>query len=128
MSTIDELMKQARKIKMTQAQEREQRLDFAYGNLAASSNHKPNRSAFCRLAIELGMPKDEFERWATQRAWRSDPPSPERMRLLHDNVVRAAVRFMAKLQAKRCLAVTGNHTEAECLPCAVASLLEAEES
>jgi hypothetical protein len=127
-STLDELLEQARTIKMTQAQEREQRLDFAYGNLAASSNHKPRRSAFRNLALTMGMSEENFNVWAVQRSWRSDPPSPEKVRLLRDNVVSAAVRFMAKLQAKRCLAVMGNHTEAECLPCAVASLLEVEES
>jgi hypothetical protein len=113
---------------MTQAQEREQRLDFAYGNLAASSNHKPRRGAFRSLALTMGMSEEAFDAWASQRSWSSDPLSPEKMQFLRDNVVSAAVRFMARLQAKRCLVVTGNHTEAECLPCAVASLLEAEES
>lgn len=74
MSTLDELLTQARTIKMTQAQEREQRLDFAYGNLAASSNHKPQREVFCLLAVEMGMLEVEFDAWAGRREWWSATP------------------------------------------------------
>lgn len=47
----------------------EQRLDFAYGNLAASSNHRPTRAAFAYLAMMLGWTTERFDGWAAQREW-----------------------------------------------------------
>lgn len=46
-----------------------QALDFAYGNLAASTNHKPSRSAFAKLAAKRGWSLEEFETWATAYKW-----------------------------------------------------------
>lgn len=46
-----------------------QALDFAYGNLAASTNHKPEYDAFKKIALERGLTLDVFERWAKQRKW-----------------------------------------------------------
>lgn len=52
------------------AEQREfQRFDFAYGNLACSTNHKPSREAFRNLALERGWSKDQFEKWAEEREW-----------------------------------------------------------
>ena len=38
----------------TPEQLEEQRFDFAYGNLAASTNHKPSRAAFESMAKDRG--------------------------------------------------------------------------
>jgi hypothetical protein len=69
MSTLEELLEQAKSIKMTDSQKLDQRLDFAYGNLAASTNHKPRRAAFKQLADQLGMAATAFEDWAAKREW-----------------------------------------------------------
>lgn len=67
--TLNAMVENARKIKMTPDQQLYQSLDFAYGNLACSSNHKPNREAFKTLAMERGMSASEFESWADKREW-----------------------------------------------------------
>lgn len=36
---------------------------------AASTNHKPVRSAFAKLAMQIGMTPEEFEAWAADKAW-----------------------------------------------------------
>jgi len=46
-----------------------QRFDFAYGNLAASTNHKPSRAAFWKLASERGWTKARFEKFAKDKEW-----------------------------------------------------------
>lgn len=69
MSILEELMEQAKKVEMTGEQKLEQRLDFAYGNLAASTNHKPQREVFHALATKLGMTQIAFEAWASRREW-----------------------------------------------------------
>ena len=47
-----------------------QLLSFAYGNLAMTTNHKPTRAAFRRVALEtVGVSEQEFEEWADQREW-----------------------------------------------------------
>jgi hypothetical protein len=45
-------------------------LDFAYGNLAASTNHKPSRESFRKLALEKGFSEDWFESWAAGKEWK----------------------------------------------------------
>lgn len=69
MSTLDELLAQAKNLKMTDEQKIEQRLDFAYGNLAASTNHKPMRNTFRQLALKLGMTLADFDEWAAGLEW-----------------------------------------------------------
>lgn len=55
---------------MTEREREEQRLDFAYGSLACSTNHKPSRKAFRVVALEeRGWTEEEFERWASEREW-----------------------------------------------------------
>lgn len=57
----------------------EQRLDFAYGNLAASTNHKPCRDAFRKLAAEqFGWSTETFDRWADARKGWRNPADPVR--------------------------------------------------
>lgn len=48
---------------------RDQALDFAYGNLATSTNHRPSRDAFARLAAARGMSATEFAAWAADKDW-----------------------------------------------------------
>ena len=60
-----------------------QALDFAYGNLACSTRHKPDRETFRRLWAERKLPAKEFDAWAASRTWWDrvsvdDPPLPER--------------------------------------------------
>lgn len=69
MSVLDELLDQAKSIRMTDAEQRAQRLDFAYGNLAASTRHKPRRGAFYHVARSIGMSALEFMGWAEGREW-----------------------------------------------------------
>ncbi len=46
-----------------------QAIDFAYGNLACSTRHKPVREAFRRMALERGIPEERFEVWAVGKDW-----------------------------------------------------------
>ena len=46
-----------------------QRFDFAYGNLAASTNHRPSRAAFFQLALERGWTTERFEAFAKDKEW-----------------------------------------------------------
>lgn len=69
MSILDELLARVRGYKMSPAEAREQSLDFAYGQLAASTNHKPSRIAFKVVALERGMTEAEFDVWAAKREW-----------------------------------------------------------
>ena len=54
---------------MTPRQREEQALDFAYGNLAASTDHKPTRDGFRVVALKRGWSPEEFEAWANAREW-----------------------------------------------------------
>jgi hypothetical protein len=69
---LEELMALARRLPpMSPRAREEQALDFAYGNLAASTHHKPTREAFADLARARGWTDERFERWALGRAWRT---------------------------------------------------------
>lgn len=46
-----------------------QAIDFAYGNLVASTNHKPDREAFRALWMARHLPEAEFDAWASARTW-----------------------------------------------------------
>lgn len=54
---------------MTEQQKRECRFDWVYGNLACSTNHKPTRSAFLKLALDDGWSETEFNLWAKSHRW-----------------------------------------------------------
>ncbi len=48
----------------------EERLAWVYGNLAASTNHKPDRNVFEKLAIDkFGWTSEKFESWAKDYEW-----------------------------------------------------------
>lgn len=46
-----------------------QALSYAYGNLAASTRHKPARAPFKKVALERGLSTAAFDLWADQRRW-----------------------------------------------------------
>jgi hypothetical protein len=52
----------------------EQSIDFAYGNLAASTNHRLMREAFRQLALEKGWTEERFNQWADGKEWRDAQP------------------------------------------------------
>lgn len=54
---------------MTAAERRAQRLDWIYGQLACSTNHKPTRASFEELALERGWTAIEFVAWAAKKVW-----------------------------------------------------------
>lgn len=58
---------------MTPTEQVEQALDFAYGNLAASTRSKPVREAFWVLAHEKGWSGLQFDMWAACRKWWPSP-------------------------------------------------------
>jgi len=68
---LNELLELVRSLPEPTERERQaQTLCFVYGNLACSTNHKPSRGAFERLAAErYGWTKEEFDVWADQRRW-----------------------------------------------------------
>lgn len=49
-----------------------QRLSFAYGNLACSTNHRPVRAAFEEVALGMGVSPEDFAAWAADREWWDD--------------------------------------------------------
>lgn len=55
---------------MTRKQRRLQSLNWAYGNLACSTNHKPTRAAFAKLFRKDGFSYAEFAEWAADKEWR----------------------------------------------------------
>lgn len=56
--------------KPTQREQDLQALDIAYGNLGCSTNHKPSRKAFVKLAQTMfGFTAEEAEEWALKRKW-----------------------------------------------------------
>jgi len=64
------LMEQAKLLPPPTEEERQlQRLDFAYGNLACSTNHKPDIEAFWAVAQQRGVSKDAFVKWAAGKRW-----------------------------------------------------------
>lgn len=55
---------------MTRDQEEAQALDFAYGNLACSTNHRPMRAAFADVARDrYGWTDQRFAAWAAGKKW-----------------------------------------------------------
>jgi len=67
---FEELLEKVRGLPpMTSLEKREQRLGWAYGQLACSTNHKPTRASFEKLALEQGWSEAEFDAWAATREW-----------------------------------------------------------
>jgi hypothetical protein len=55
LARLEALLAEARALPpMTARQREEQAFDFAHGNLAASTDHKPQRDAFAKLAADRG--------------------------------------------------------------------------
>ena len=73
MPTLEELIEEVRRLPpMTERQKQEQTLDYSYGNLAASTRHKPSLFAFQRAAVlDFGWTEAEFAAWARGKEWRS---------------------------------------------------------
>jgi hypothetical protein len=83
--TLDELIEEVGNLPgMTEEERAHQRLDFAYGNLAASTNHKPTRRAFLDLANEMGIDEVTFDRWAHGKKWHSIVDEQSAIRLHPD--------------------------------------------
>jgi hypothetical protein len=67
---LRELMEKVKNLPAPSPEEHEmQSFDWAYGNLAASTNHKPSKAAFWKLASERGWSVARFEEWAKGREW-----------------------------------------------------------
>ena len=62
---LAQLMEDAKKLPpMTEVERQEQALNFTYGNLAASTRHKPQRAAFAKIAREeYGWSEATFAAW-----------------------------------------------------------------
>jgi hypothetical protein len=68
--TLEELYEKVRKLPpMTERQREEQGFSFSYGNLACTTNHKPTRAAFAKLARDRGWTEEQFAAWADTREW-----------------------------------------------------------
>lgn len=68
-SELAELLALTKDIPVTEDDRKLQRLDFAYGNLAASTRHRPQRAAFASVADEMGISGDVFEAWAKGKSF-----------------------------------------------------------
>ena len=67
---LNDLIAKAKKLPpMTKRQRDERDMDFAYGNFACSSNHKPQRLAFRQVAQSRGWTQEEFDKWAEDKVW-----------------------------------------------------------
>lgn len=74
MSTLDELLEHTRLLVAEHGGDYVQpmqAIDWAYGNLACSTNHKPVRECFLKLALERGVSQGEFDRWAADKEWKA---------------------------------------------------------
>lgn len=67
---LEALLERVRKLPpMTPRQQEEQSFSWSYGNLACTTNHKPTRAAFAKMAQNRGWTPDEFEAWALGLEW-----------------------------------------------------------
>jgi hypothetical protein len=70
MRAWDELVARVRRFRdMTPREREEQAIDFAYGNLAASTHHRPTRRTFEILTQRRGWTAEQFEAWAKDKEW-----------------------------------------------------------
>ena len=53
----------------TPREQEENAFDFAYGNLALSTNHRPQRAAFLTMARSRCWTLDQFNKWAHEKEW-----------------------------------------------------------
>lgn len=53
----------------TEREQKLQRFDWVYGNLACSTNHKQDRETFRTWFAREGFTSDEFEEWSREREW-----------------------------------------------------------
>ena len=64
------------RLNMTPEERVLQRLSFAYGNLACSTNHLPRREAFQVLCVGpdswYQLTQERFDEWADARKWMGD--------------------------------------------------------
>jgi predicted HAD superfamily Cof-like phosphohydrolase len=72
LSDYEVLLEQVRTIHMSDRDRLMQALDFSYGQLACTTNHKPSRWAFWMIASNRGIGVDEFEKWAKDKEWRKE--------------------------------------------------------
>jgi hypothetical protein len=69
-TALEDLLKKVKALPpMTKRQREEQSFDFAYGNLACTTNHKPVRQAFALLAKSRGWTAPQFTEWAEDKEW-----------------------------------------------------------
>ena len=67
---INRLMQQAKSLPPPDDIDRAwQAISFSYSNLALTSNHRPRRDVFRKLAVERGIAGDDFDRWADGKEW-----------------------------------------------------------
>lgn len=66
---LAELLAQAMQYEPTPREREEQVFSLAYGNLAMTTNHRPSRAGFAKMAEERGWTKEEFDVWAATRQW-----------------------------------------------------------
>lgn len=59
----------ARSVPVSDRTRQMQRLSFAHGNLACSTNHKPSRKAFRAAALSTGTPEDVYDEWEATVTW-----------------------------------------------------------
>lgn len=72
---LEEILRAATKLweelppKERERSRRSQLLSFSYGQLTCSTNHKPQRAAFQKVALSRGFTEAEFDAWADVRHW-----------------------------------------------------------
>lgn len=66
---IERIIAEARALPPMTEEKKLQRLDFAYGNLACSTNHKPRYGAFKEVARTMGISRERFDEWALDKDW-----------------------------------------------------------
>ena len=84
---------------MTPEEKQLQGLDFAYGNLACSSSHKPQREAFQKVASGK-IPDKAFDAWAADKTWWLPTRGTDERHAIRELVDHRGARFtMALLKA-----------------------------
>lgn len=68
--TLDDLLDRIRKLPpMTEEEKEAQAIDWVWGQLAASTNHKPRRAVFRTMALARGWTEERFKTWADSKEW-----------------------------------------------------------
>lgn len=64
------LLEEVRKLPpMTEEQREIQRMSWAWGNLACTTNHKPRRNELTHIARSRGWTEERFQIWADEMEW-----------------------------------------------------------